>query len=598
MPFATTSSDIPVNEMLGNCVALAAPQAQQKQIDLRFAGCDARLVARADRAMARQVVINLLGNAVKFTAAGGGITLAATSTDDHVVISVVDTGPGIPANMLESIFEPFVRVASEGVEGTGLGLAISRKLARAMGGDVTVKSSIRRRQHVLVHAAGGHRHGLSAGVSRPQGTVRASGSSLLPQPAVRRVEVLLPQPCGGSRSFYCNRAARRGPHRGTCRKTPLAMSGVFLHVPSNSTFDATDHQRAPPKQRIISPPTGSFLPNGIEPLVPARHDSLMTSGEFAIVVGADPKWIRNARRTLRRSARLDEAEARWLSLVHELHASLDMGLCVAARIADEALAADATRSCVEMAADRAGTLTLTIDLARARSLHALRYAHAMYLSPLDQRGRPATSYRPMLEAVRRRSRRDADVHILRMNARGSPAQRLASVGPLADILGGLGSAGVRFVVIGEVAAALFGALRRPTAVDVIHDAADDASLRALAVFLEQCDATPRGAPPGKRLLLDARLLGAAGTLALETPHGALNLVARLDPIGDYAATLERALEGAVSEFDFPVLGLPAQMVVQRYGGRTVNAELRFELQELERERQREARRLSRRVRRP
>ena len=139
-------SDMPVGEMLGNCVSLAAPQAREKQIELTFEGCDPQLVARADRPKARQVVINLLGNAVKFTGAGGRITLGASCSDDgHVLIRVADTGPGIPPDEIENIFQPFVRVASESAqEGTGLGLAISRKLARGMGGELTVESTLGR----------------------------------------------------------------------------------------------------------------------------------------------------------------------------------------------------------------------------------------------------------------------------------------------------------------------------------------------------------------------------------------------------------------------------------------------------------------------
>ena len=95
-----------------------------------------------------QIVLNLFSNAVKFTPDGGRVTVgcgsAAPEAAGWVVVTVGDTGPGIPADKLRAIFEPFVQLGrslTSGHEGTGLGLAISRDLARAMGGEVTVEST-------------------------------------------------------------------------------------------------------------------------------------------------------------------------------------------------------------------------------------------------------------------------------------------------------------------------------------------------------------------------------------------------------------------------------------------------------------------------
>jgi signal transduction histidine kinase len=91
------------------------------------------------------VLINLLSNAVKFTPAGGEIRLACSADAEWVHTMVTDTGMGIPADRLESIFEPFVQVdrgLTSRQEGTGLGLAISRDLARHMGGDLTASSTV------------------------------------------------------------------------------------------------------------------------------------------------------------------------------------------------------------------------------------------------------------------------------------------------------------------------------------------------------------------------------------------------------------------------------------------------------------------------
>jgi signal transduction histidine kinase len=104
-------------------------------------------VALADREKARQVLLNLLSNAAKFTPPGGRVTVAAAGVPgrpDLVALRVADTGPGIPADQLERVFEPFVQVRTgltREHDGTGLGLAISRDLARGMGGDLTAEST-------------------------------------------------------------------------------------------------------------------------------------------------------------------------------------------------------------------------------------------------------------------------------------------------------------------------------------------------------------------------------------------------------------------------------------------------------------------------
>ncbi len=137
--------DVPVHELLASAASFALPQARAKRIELRTVPCDPALAVRADRARARQVVVNLLGNAVSYTPPDGRIVLSAEPAGDGAIaIRVSDTGCGIAADQLERIFEPFVQLAGEsgsGRQGTGLGLAISRDLARGMSGDLTVQST-------------------------------------------------------------------------------------------------------------------------------------------------------------------------------------------------------------------------------------------------------------------------------------------------------------------------------------------------------------------------------------------------------------------------------------------------------------------------
>jgi signal transduction histidine kinase len=102
------------------------------------------LAVRADEGRLRQILVNLLANAAKFTERGGTVTLSYDADPEHVSLEVRDTGIGIPHDQLEAVFEPFVQISDGRAArrgGTGLGLAISRALARDMGGDLTVQSA-------------------------------------------------------------------------------------------------------------------------------------------------------------------------------------------------------------------------------------------------------------------------------------------------------------------------------------------------------------------------------------------------------------------------------------------------------------------------
>jgi PAS domain S-box-containing protein len=121
------------------------PLVDAKAVVFTSEPCSQEVVALADRSKLEQVMLNLLSNAVKFTDAGGRITLRCALKDERILVTVSDTGSGIPADKHEAIFEPFVQIGrtlSSQAEGTGLGLAISRDLARAMGGDLRVRSVV------------------------------------------------------------------------------------------------------------------------------------------------------------------------------------------------------------------------------------------------------------------------------------------------------------------------------------------------------------------------------------------------------------------------------------------------------------------------
>jgi signal transduction histidine kinase len=133
--------EMSMHEALSVLEELVAPQLKEKSLTYNYYCCDPSFTAYADPEKVQQILLNLLSNATKFTPAGGSITVQCGATATEMSVEVSDTGPGIAASRVESVFEPFVqldRVHRSRQEGTGLGLSISRDLARAMGGDVRV----------------------------------------------------------------------------------------------------------------------------------------------------------------------------------------------------------------------------------------------------------------------------------------------------------------------------------------------------------------------------------------------------------------------------------------------------------------------------
>jgi PAS domain S-box-containing protein len=132
-----------VNALLDSVLDMIVPQLAERELTLERGAVDDALAVSADEDKARQILLNLLANALKFTPAGGTISVTAVPIGPTAHFAVRDTGIGVPSALLEQIFQPFVQ-ASRAVHardgGVGLGLAISRQLARAMHGDLTVIS--------------------------------------------------------------------------------------------------------------------------------------------------------------------------------------------------------------------------------------------------------------------------------------------------------------------------------------------------------------------------------------------------------------------------------------------------------------------------
>ena len=140
--------------VISEAASLVAPQAAARSVEISLTENTERVMYLGDVDRVRQVLVNVLGNAVSFTPSGGSIRVTAGRVDDApagtalvggpwCAVRVEDSGPGIPADKLARVFEPFLQVASSqaGRRGTGLGLTVSRQLALLMGGDLTAEAS-------------------------------------------------------------------------------------------------------------------------------------------------------------------------------------------------------------------------------------------------------------------------------------------------------------------------------------------------------------------------------------------------------------------------------------------------------------------------
>lgn len=120
------------------------PLAADKGLSLKYEDEGSYLMF-SDETKVRQILLNLVSNAIKFTSEGGVTVTLDRSEIGGVTISVRDTGPGIEQSELAHLFDPFVQVEVPGQvkpAGTGLGLTISQEYARLLGGEVTVESRI------------------------------------------------------------------------------------------------------------------------------------------------------------------------------------------------------------------------------------------------------------------------------------------------------------------------------------------------------------------------------------------------------------------------------------------------------------------------
>ncbi|MDO8319012.1 MAG: PAS domain S-box protein, partial [Rhodoferax sp.] len=132
-------------EMLQDCQSMIDPLAQKSDIHLIFPELDSHYFVNADRTRLKQVLINLLTNAIKYNRAGGSVEVSCNAiSEERMQIKVRDTGEGLSTEKLAQLFQPFNRLGQEAgaEEGTGIGLVVSKRLVELMGGEIGADSSV------------------------------------------------------------------------------------------------------------------------------------------------------------------------------------------------------------------------------------------------------------------------------------------------------------------------------------------------------------------------------------------------------------------------------------------------------------------------
>jgi len=136
---------VSLSEVLLECQGMTEPQAQQRDVKMNFPRFDVPYFVRADRTRLKQVLINLLTNAIKYNVRQGTVWVKCSdTTPGHIRVSITDTGAGLPPDQLAQLFQAFNRLGQEagGEEGTGIGLVVAKRLIELMGGRIGVESTV------------------------------------------------------------------------------------------------------------------------------------------------------------------------------------------------------------------------------------------------------------------------------------------------------------------------------------------------------------------------------------------------------------------------------------------------------------------------
>ncbi len=165
-----TSHAMSIADVLEDCRALIEPQAQRCGIQVSFPTLGRPCLVQADPVRTKQVIINLLTNAIKYNRVAGSVHVRCTAAPGQPVrVSVEDTGQGLTRAQMDQLFDPFNRLGQEGgtEAGTGIGLVICKRLLELMGGRIGVESTAGVGSCFWFELEPAHEHELCADLRTP-----------------------------------------------------------------------------------------------------------------------------------------------------------------------------------------------------------------------------------------------------------------------------------------------------------------------------------------------------------------------------------------------------------------------------------------------
>jgi signal transduction histidine kinase/CheY-like chemotaxis protein len=271
--------------VLAEVAALIAPRARERGLELKVeVDPGAAGALRSDATRVRQILINLAANAVKFTEQGR-VRLAALAEPPGCVSFVVeDTGPGIPPDKLSELFEPFTQVdtsMSRRHGGAGLGLAISRRLATALGGELTVTSEVGR----------GCRFALSLPAVAVRETPKRSARAAEQTPVFLHGRVLIAEDGADNQRLLLHLLERWGldvevaengavaierVHSGQARGEPIELVLMDMQMPEVDGYEATRRLRSEGFRAPILALTAHAMEGARETCLAAGCDDFLT----------------------------------------------------------------------------------------------------------------------------------------------------------------------------------------------------------------------------------------------------------------------------------------------------------------------------------
>ncbi len=168
---------VSLTEVMRECQSMTESQALKRGIRVNFIPFDNNWFANADRTRVKQVLINLLSNAIKYNRENGTVEVKCTCSAERILISIKDSGVGLPPEKLLQLFQPFNRLGQEygGEEGTGIGLVVTKQLVELMGGTITVESTVGVGSEFFIELIRDVTPQLAAGNTMPERASRARG---------------------------------------------------------------------------------------------------------------------------------------------------------------------------------------------------------------------------------------------------------------------------------------------------------------------------------------------------------------------------------------------------------------------------------------